>query len=162
MVNKILFALVLPLVIASLLIAGQAPKRSEEAQDASRLKSAQNSDDNATDYKMLPGPGKKCWINTEEYFIYGFDKKPKLGTVILKIQVFAKSGEKKSPFEIKGQYDMPTMRGAHDSGLQAFKLSQKGDYLLPLNIMMPGEWEVLLTLSSAEKAVYYGRLKFIV
>ena len=30
------------------------------------------------------------------------------------------------------------MSGAHDSGEVPFKLNRKGDYLLPVNIVMPG------------------------
>jgi hypothetical protein len=111
-------------------------------------------------YKPLPGPGKKCWINEELYFTYKFSEKPKMGTVILVIQVFNKNGDKLTPFLIKGRSDMPSMSGAHDSGDQEFKLNKKNDYLLPVNIVMPGGWEVRLTLLKDGKPLFYGSLTF--
>jgi len=111
-------------------------------------------------YKPLPGPGKKCWIHEEMYFIYKFSEKPKMGTVILIVQVFNKKGAQLTPFTIKGRSDMPSMRGAHDSGDQEFKLNKKGDYLLPVNIVMPGDWEVRLTFLKDGKPVFYGSLTF--
>jgi hypothetical protein len=111
-------------------------------------------------YKPLPGPGKKCWINEELYFTYKFSEKPKMGTVILVIQVFNKNGDKLTPFLLKGRSDMPSMSGAHDSGDQEFKLNKKNDYLLPVNIAMPGGWEVRLTFLKDGKPVFYGSLTF--
>lgn len=111
-------------------------------------------------YKPLPGPGKKCWINEELSFTYKFSEKPKMGTVILVVQVFNKNGDKLAPFLIKGRSDMPSMRGAHDSGDQEFKLNKKNDYLLPVNIVMPGGWEVRLTFLKDGKPVFYGSLTF--
>lgn len=61
-------------------------------------------------YKPLPGPGKKCWIQEEMYFTYKFSEKPKMGTVILIVQVFDKKGDQLTPFTIKGRSDMPSMR----------------------------------------------------
>jgi hypothetical protein len=111
-------------------------------------------------YKPLPKPGKKCEINNDLYFIYEFNEKPKMGTVILKIQVFTKNGEKTAPFAIKGRADMPSMRGAHDSGDVEFKLNKKDDYLLPVNIVMPGGWEIRLTFLKDGKPIFYGSIRF--
>jgi hypothetical protein len=112
------------------------------------------------EFKNLPKAGKKCWIGEVSYFIYEFDKKPKMGTAILKIQLFDKDGKQISDLEITGQSDMPSMRGAHDSGEVAFTLNKKGDYLMPVNIVMPGDWEVLLTLSRSKIVIFRGRLTF--
>jgi len=108
----------------------------------------------------LPGPGKKCPINEKTYFIYEFSEKPKLGTVILKIQVYDQEDRQLTPFTIKGRSDMPSMRGAHDSGEQEFQLNKYGNYLLPIHIVMPGEWEVQLTFYEGEKPVFAGNFKF--
>jgi hypothetical protein len=110
--------------------------------------------------KDLPKAGQKCWIGEVGYFVYDFDRTPKMGTVILKVQVFDKNGKQTSDLEITGRSDMPSMRGAHDSGEVAFKLNKKGDYLLPVNIVMPGDWEVLLTFSRNKIAVFRGRVSF--
>jgi hypothetical protein len=111
-------------------------------------------------YNPLPGAGQKVWIGQEYYFIYSFDKKPQMGTVILKIQLFDKDGKRSTSLSITGDCGMPSMGSAHDSGSQPFKLNKKGDYLLPLNIVMPGEWEVKLNFLKEKKVIYYGSLKF--
>lgn len=111
-------------------------------------------------WKNLKSPGNKNKIDDSAYFIYKPSEKPKMGTIILNIQVFNKSGAKDTSFVIKGQYGMPSMAGAHDSGLQTFSLNKAGNYLLPINIVMPGEWEVKLILFKGNKEVYRGRAKF--
>jgi hypothetical protein len=116
----------------------------------------------APEFKDLPKAGKKVWIGEVNYFVYEFDRTPKMGTAILKIQVFDKDGHKVSDLDITGQSDMPSMKGAHDSGEVAFKLNKKGDYLLPVNIVMPGGWEVLLTFSRNKIVVFRGRIVFVV
>lgn len=111
-------------------------------------------------FQPLPGPGKKCRISDEIYFTYEFSAKPRMGTVILKIRVFDKGGAQITPFLIKGRSDMPSMRGAHDSGDVEFKLNRKNDYLMPVNIVMPGEWEVRLTFLKDGDPVFFGRINF--
>lgn len=108
----------------------------------------------------LPKAGKKIPIDDEFYFIYNFAEKPRLGPVILRIQVFDRNGEKAMPFSVLTEYDMPSMRGAHASGLQEFKISNRGDYLLPVNVVMPGEWEVVLHFKKGEETVFKGRFLF--
>ena len=112
------------------------------------------------EHKPLPKAGEKCWIGDDTYFIYSFDKKPKLGTAILKIQAFDKAGKQDTTMEIRGDTDMPSMRGAHYSGPQLFKLNKKGDYLLPVNIVMPGEWEVNLHFFKDKKVIFMGSFRF--
>jgi hypothetical protein len=111
-----------------------------------------------------PGPllkaGQKNWIGEEYYFVYNFDKKPQMGTIIMKIQVFSKDGKQDSSLEISGSADMPSMRGAHSTGEQPFRLNNKGDYLLPVNVVMPGEWELVLNFQKDKKPVYAGSVRF--
>lgn len=111
-------------------------------------------------YAPLPKAGEKCWINGDHYLIYEFDKKPQMGTIILKIQVFTKNGKQDSPFEIVGDSGMPTMKGAHESGPQAFKLNKKGDYLLPVNVVMPGEWEIRIDVLKEKQNLLSGSIRF--
>jgi hypothetical protein len=114
------------------------------------------------EFKDLPKAGKKCWIGEVTYFVYEFDKTPKMGTAILKVQLFDKGGKQVTDLDITGQSDMPSMKGAHDSGEVAFKLNKKGDYLLPVNVVMPGDWEVRLTFSRGKIVIFRGRLTFSV
>ena len=111
-------------------------------------------------YTDLAASGKKCWIGDAYYFKWKFDKKPQLGTAILKVQLFDKNGKRLTSLGITGMSDMPSMRGAHDSGEVPFQLNKKGDYLLPVNIVMPGEWEVKLTFLKEKAPVFRGRITF--
>jgi hypothetical protein len=111
-------------------------------------------------HPSMPAPGKKVSMGSDYYLIYGFDKKPKLGTVIMKVEIFAKDGKKDTSFDVKADAGMPSMKGAHETGDQPFQLSKKGDYLLPINIVMPGGWEIRLTLSKAGKVVFRGSYQF--
>jgi len=52
------------------------------------------------------------------------------------------------------------MAGGHDSGEQEFKLNRRGDYLLPVSIVMPGEWEVKLTIKRGDVVVLRGAFRF--
>jgi len=111
-------------------------------------------------YPSMPGPGKKVPIGNDQYIIYGFDKKPKLGTVIMKVEIFTKEGKKDTSFEVRADSGMPSMKGAHEAGDQPFKLSKKGDYLLPINIVMPGDWEIRMTLLKDGKVIFRGSYQF--
>ena len=111
-------------------------------------------------YPPLAKAGEKCWINGDHYLIYEFDKKPQMGTIILKIQVFTKNGKQDSSLEIMGDSGMPTMKGAHESGPQAFKLNRKGDYLLPVNVVMPGEWEIRINVLKEKENLLSGSIRF--
>jgi hypothetical protein len=106
------------------------------------------------------GPGKKCPINDQYFFKYEFNEKPKMGMIILKLQVFDKKGNQVVPYLITGRSDMPSMRGAHDSGDVEFKLNKKNDYLLPVNIVMPGDWEVRVVMKLNGQAVHHGSIRF--
>lgn len=111
-------------------------------------------------YQALPGEGKKCPIGKDYYFTYSFDKKPQLGTIILKIELFDKDGKKDSSLAVTGDSGMPSMKGHHDSGEVAFKLNKKSEYLLPVNVVMPGDWEVKLVFKKDNKPIYRGSIKF--
>jgi hypothetical protein len=112
------------------------------------------------EYPPLPAPGKKVPIGDGYYLIYGFDKPLKMGTVIMKVEVFTAEDKKDTSLEVKADADMPSMRGAHATGDRAFKLSKKGDYLLPISVVMPGDWEIKLTVIKAGKAMFRGRYNF--
>jgi hypothetical protein len=114
---------------------------------------------NAEVYTPMPGPGKKIPLSQGHYFIYGFDKKPQMGTVIIKVEVY-KGGKKDTSLEIKGDAGMPSMRGAHDTGDRPFKISKNGAYLLPIDIVMPGDWEIRLTFTKSGQVIFRGSYKF--
>lgn len=111
-------------------------------------------------FQDLPKSGKKCWIGEVSYFTWEFDKTPKMGTSILIVKLYDKDGKRISDLAIAGRSDMPSMRGAHDSGEVPFKTNRAGDYLLPVNVVMPGDWEVLLTFSRNGIVIFRGRIAF--
>jgi hypothetical protein len=111
-------------------------------------------------FAPMPDPGKKVPIGNGYYLIYSFDKKPKMGMAIMKVEVFTGEGKKDTTFELKADAGMPSMGGAHETGDKAFSLSNKGDYLLPINIVMPGDWEIRLTVSKEGKVIFRGRYNF--
>ncbi len=39
-------------------------------------------------------------------------------------------------------------------------MNKKGDYLLPVNVVMPGEWEVVLNFLKDKKPIYTGSVRF--
>jgi hypothetical protein len=111
-------------------------------------------------FQALGKSGQECWIGEVNYFTWEFDKTPKMGTSILIIKLYDKDGHRVSDLAIAGRSDMPTMRGAHDSGEVGFKLNKASDYLMPVNVVMPGDWEVRLTFSRNGIVIFRGRIAF--
>jgi hypothetical protein len=111
-------------------------------------------------YSHMPDSGATVQIGSGYYLVYGFDKKPKLGTVIMKVDIFKGDGERDTSFQVKGDSGMPSMRGAHETGDRAFQHSKKGSYLQPIDIVMPGDWEIRLTILKDGKVFFRGRYNF--
>ena len=111
-------------------------------------------------YSPMTEPGSRVPIGEGHYLVYGFDKKPKLGTVIMKVDVYTADGTRDTTFQLKGDSGMPSMRGAHETGDRKFQLSKKGSYLLPISIVMPGDWEIRLTVMKDGKVFFRGRYNF--
>jgi hypothetical protein len=111
-------------------------------------------------FTAMPEPGKKVPIGNDAYLIFGFDKKPKLGPVIVKVEIFAGNGNKDTSYEVLADSGMPSMRGAHETGELPLKLSKKGAYLWPVDIVMPGDWEIRITVKKDGKVIFRGSYKF--
>lgn len=111
-------------------------------------------------YQPLPKPGEKISLDAGHYFTYGFDKQPKLGMAIMRVEIFSRDGNRDTSFVVKGDADMPSMRGAHASGDKEFALSAKGVYLMPVRLVMPGDWEVRFTFVKKGKTVFRGAYLF--
>lgn len=104
---------------------------------------------------QLPGYGQKVWIGEEHYFTYRFDKKPKMGTAILRVELREKSGKSSYAYRITGHSGMPSMGNAHDV-LDTFKVNQDTIYLLPVEFVMPGEWRIKLSFLRDSITVFTG------
>jgi|SRR4030043_1156060 hypothetical protein len=157
--KKVLIFLVL-LIIALFGLPLFAENKHGHETESAKNSLAASGNEHSQVYPSMPEPGKKVPIGKDHYFIYSFDKKPKLGTLIMKVQIFTAEGKKCTSLVVKADSDMPSMRGAHETGARSFVLSEKGDYLLPVNIMMPGDWEIRLTIIKDGKSIFRGRYNF--
>ena len=54
------------------------------------------------DYQILPKPGEKIPIDADYYFTYGFDKQPKIGMVIMRVEIFTRDGKRDTSFVVRG------------------------------------------------------------
>jgi hypothetical protein len=103
--------------------------------------------------------GDKYWIGYGTYFTCSFVKKPVLGISILRVQIFDKNGNRNNDYNITGMSGMPAMH-AHDYPETEFKQNKKYDYIFPVNIVMPGEWEVKIKITKKQIYVFRGIIKF--
>jgi len=107
----------------------------------------------------LPGEGRSCELPGGMHFTYRFASRPQLGTVVLKVQVFNADGSRRTDLKILGRSGMPQMKKEHDSGERPFQLNRKGDYLLPVDIVMPGGWEVVVSFHKGSQKIYRGKIE---
>lgn len=105
-------------------------------------------------------PGDRFAVSEGITGKWEFSQKPQIGMVILKIQLFDKNDVKISSLSISGDSGMPSMPGHHDSGDVPFKLNKAQNYLLPVNVVMPGDWEVKLIFSEGEKILLRAAIRF--
>jgi hypothetical protein len=122
--------------------------------------SAASGGEKAPAFPVMAKPGNHVPLSDGYYFLYGFDKKPKLGMLVIKVEIFSKEGKKDTTFEVKADAGMPSMKGAHETGEKPFTISKNGDYLLPVNIVMPGGWEIRLTFIKEGKVIFRGSHQF--
>jgi hypothetical protein len=106
--------------------------------------------------QTLPKAGQKIPLGSSNYFIFGFSQTPRIGMAVMKVAIFTQDGRKDTSFTVKGDVDMPSMRGMHSSGDKAFAVSAKGDYLLPVHLAMPGGWEFKFNFEKAGTTVLTG------
>lgn len=111
-------------------------------------------------YPEFPRPGVKSPLDSGHYFIYGFSSPPKLGAAIMKVEIFTLDGKRDTTFRVTGDADMPSMRGAHGSGNRKFSVSAKGFYLLPVQLVMPGDWEIRIVFEKDGRAALRGSYRF--
>lgn len=115
----------------------------------------------AAKIRDLAPEGKKNMLPDGGWFIWQFDKKPRMGALIVKVQAFNKDGSRNTAVEIAAETGMPSMP-AHNSGRVRFVKNRKGDYLLPFDVVMPGEWQVLIRVNRGMKEIYAGKVLFTI
>jgi len=111
---------------------------------------------NGKENAPLPKPGAKVPLDKDHYFTYGFTQPPKLGNAVMRVEIFTLDGKRDPSFAIRGDADMPSMRGAHSSGPKPFVLSKKGAYLLPIQLVMPGDWEITFSFEKGGGTILRG------
>ena len=80
-----------------------------------------------------------------DYFLkYDWPEKPKMGSYTLRVNLVDRAGAPVEGAEVVVSYDMPSMRGAHDT-TETMKQNARGDYLLPIHFVMPGDWEIIVS-----------------
>jgi hypothetical protein len=158
--EKCIFMILILLIISILPLPLYAQGNKGQKAISKKDVASASGTEQAKAYSPMPDPGKKVPIGSGYYLIYGFDKKPKLGTIIMKVEIFTDEGNKDTFFEVKADAGMPSMKGAHETGDRAFKLSRRGDYVLPISIVMPGDWEIRLTILKDKNVIFRGRYNF--
>jgi len=111
-------------------------------------------------FPSLPKPGARVPLEGGTCFVYGFAKPPKLGTATLRVEILRADGTRDTSYVVRGDADMPSMRGAHSTGSKPFAVSAKGVYLLPVPLVMPGDWEIRFTFERAGKTILRGAYAF--
>lgn len=82
--------------------------------------------------------------NTEYLLKHEWPEKPKIGSYTLKVNLADKAGAPVNGAEVVVSYDMPSMRG-HHATTETMKQNAAGDYLLPINFVMGGDWEIIIS-----------------
>ncbi len=111
-------------------------------------------------FAAMPEPGKKVPIGNGAYLIYGFDKKPKMGTVIMKVEVYTPDGKQDTSLEVLARLRHAFHEGRPRNRRPALQAFQKRGISLPINIVMPGDWEIRLTIKKDGKVIFRGSYKF--
>jgi len=93
------------------------------------------------------------WISSDYYLVYEWNKKPKIGTHILKVKIFDRGKKQVNNLTLTADAFMPSMKGAHDTGDKAMKLNKKNEFAIPVYFMMLGDWEILLKIKQGNKEI---------
>lgn len=107
----------------------------------------------------LGQPGTKTVIGKDMTLTYSFNVRPAMGMVILKIKVTGKDGKPVDGLVLTGISDMPEMRDSN-SGKVTFLKNKKKDFLLPVDITMPGKWQVTVLVEKQKKLLLTGMINF--
>lgn len=93
-------------------------------------------------------------INDQYTMSYAFAEKPKMGSSVLKVTVFDGKGNQSTDLNVMIGYDMPAMRGHHGLGSVLVSPNKNNVYLLPVEFVMPGKWEITLIFSKNNQTLH--------
>jgi hypothetical protein len=97
---------------------------------------------------------KKIAIGDSYSAEYEFIEKPKVGTSTIRIKLLDKNNKQVKDLKIIGSYDMPSMRGHHSSPPTTIQTNKQNVYLFPVNLVMRGRWEIVLSFQKDNKEIH--------
>jgi hypothetical protein len=97
---------------------------------------------------------KKITIGDSHVAEYEFIEKPRVGASTIRIKLLDKNNKQVRDLKIVGSYDMPSMRGHHSSPPTVIQTNKQDIYLFPINFMMRGRWEVILSFQKDNKEIH--------
>jgi hypothetical protein len=149
---------VIGLFVGVLTASGCAKDAPADAHHSAHVASGVTKD---TSGAAFPGTGEKIMLTGGGWFLYQFSEKPKIGTLIVKVQAFRADGSRDTALVLTGDAGMPSMAGAHDSGPVVFKTNRAGDYLLPVQVVMGGDWAITMRVLAPDgKELAQGVIRF--
>ncbi|MFO7660194.1 MAG: hypothetical protein R6V77_04715 [Candidatus Cloacimonadaceae bacterium] len=80
----------------------------------------------------------------DKYFKYSFDKKPGIGTSILKVDVYDRKHRRSDDFVVSVLASHPKVKGVRNYEEIQMRVHRKGEFLLPINFDRSGDWELTL------------------
>lgn len=98
-------------------------------------------------------------INDDYYVTYSWASRPRIGQNVLIVKLLDENRNQVQDLEISAVSSMPEMSCCPDSEEQFMRLNRNGDYLLPINFTMLGDWEVILSFWQDEEFVTNARIK---
>ena len=116
-----------------------------------------NASKSGTDYLTQ---GTPVPFNKDMSLVYDFNRNPAIGMLVVRIKVTDSGNNPVKNLRITGNSGMPSMKGAHDTGEVEFRINKEGVYLLPVNIVMPGDWEIEVIIYRDKDRLFKGRIGF--
>jgi hypothetical protein len=113
----------------------------------------------ASEVKELGKPGTKTAISPDWTLTYSFNTNPAMGNLIVKVKILDKDGNPVDGLTVIGISDMAEMHDSN-SGKVEFVQNKKKDFLLPINVSMPGAWNVMILVKKQKKVLFTGRIDF--
>ncbi|HOZ01080.1 MAG TPA: FixH family protein [Candidatus Syntrophosphaera sp.] len=108
---------------------------------------------------IFTSQNKNYWVSEDKYISYKWQSKPKIGTNMLLVTVYSKGKKINNDLILTANSYMPSMRGAHDTGDQPMMVNKKKTYVIPVNLVMLGDWEVELNFRQNGKIIYTGYIQ---
>lgn len=110
---------------------------------------------------VFAGEGEKILLPGGGWLVYAFNQRPKIGTLIVKIRVFKQDGSSDATVRLTGDAGMPSMAGSHDTGPIEFRKNRGGEHLLPVQVVMAGEWAVKVRVQGSDgRLIKQGVIRF--